>query len=764
MKKLMTTMTAAALRATGVVVLMVFATMTAWAQGEPVEGSVEYVVRTWDATAGRMTTTRTVEPGVYYFEMPTDGMNVTVTATFPRKARNNAPITYIDANGEEQTTDIGCIFILDGSESVLGHDGAEMWYVCNTAATANNGKGLVYDHKLTLDGPVHIILADGSKMSVTPDEEIFAIYSGGYPLTIYRQVGETEGQLIVEGSTAGFEIEGTALTINGGQVNGTGFTGIYAKDVIINGGIVTATGEGEYAFGINGNSPNDGGHVTINGGQVTATGFIGISGSTDITLGWRKPGDYIKATNYASEDVKIVDGKILKYGSNGTKLMGTLDAATLHAISAIENLADKALTPYGVGGYCGVTSVNGGQNVVWEILAADDPATTDIDESKMLVIKKNPDVTGQTNFSMADYDNNNTGNFAPWITPDNDGTSSAGLKYPVTSVVIADGVTYVGQKAFDNCRGLSTVTIGNDVTTIGQQAFYLCVDLTSVTIGSKVESFAPGAFMYCGLTTVTIPASVTNIEDNAFVDCHNLATVTIYAPSLIDYGYQAFDGNADGRKIYVFSDCVETYKGAAKWSSYAGDILPITLTANPGDKSGEYWTTYYNELANAKVPEGAQAFKVTLTGTTLELTEIEDGIITKGTGVVIKSTSDSVLPEYSASGSSDTGDNNLKGTMTRITNPNYGKVYVLNKMSAGIGFYKLRETGTIAAHKAYLVYDSTTAPEFFGLDGDATGIETKRPTPSLNGGEWYDLSGRKLDAKPTAKGLYINGGRKVVIK
>ena len=45
-------------------------------------------------------------------------------------------------------------------------------------------------------------------------------------------------------------------------------------------------------------------------------------------------------------------------------------------------------------------------------------------------------------------------------------------------------------------------------------------------------------------------------------------------------------------------------------------------------------------------------------------------------------------------------------------------------------------------------------------------METKRPTPdpSLNGGEWYDLSGRKLDTKPTAKGLYINGGRKVVVK
>ena len=29
---------------------------------------------------------------------------------------------------------------------------------------------------------------------------------------------------------------------------------------------------------------------------------------------------------------------------------------------------------------------------------------------------------------------------------------------------------------------------------------------------------------------------------------------------------------------------------------------------------------------------------------------------------------------------------------------------------------------------------------------------------------WYDLNGRRLAGKPTTKGIYINGGHKVVIK
>ena len=29
---------------------------------------------------------------------------------------------------------------------------------------------------------------------------------------------------------------------------------------------------------------------------------------------------------------------------------------------------------------------------------------------------------------------------------------------------------------------------------------------------------------------------------------------------------------------------------------------------------------------------------------------------------------------------------------------------------------------------------------------------------------WYDLQGRKLSAQPTARGIYIHGGKKVIIK
>ena len=56
----------------------------------------------------------------------------------------------------------------------------------------------------------------------------------------------------------------------------------------------------------------------------------------------------------------------------------------------------------------------------------------------------------------------------------------------------------------------------------------------------------------------------------------------------------------------------------------------------------------------------------------------------------------------------------------------------------------------------------------FGDDDSATGIiaigDSQLSTLNAQRSEWFTLDGRRLAAKPTAKGLYIHAGRKVVIK
>ena len=51
----------------------------------------------------------------------------------------------------------------------------------------------------------------------------------------------------------------------------------------------------------------------------------------------------------------------------------------------------------------------------------------------------------------------------------------------MTSVTIPEGVTKIGDYAFQYCSSLTSVTIPEGVTTIGEGAFYGCSALTSVT-------------------------------------------------------------------------------------------------------------------------------------------------------------------------------------------------------------------------------------------------------------------------------------------
>ena len=90
----------------------------------------------------------------------------------------------------------------------------------------------------------------------------------------------------------------------------------------------------------------------------------------------------------------------------------------------------------------------------------------------------------------------------------------------ITSVVIQDGVTSIGDRAFMDCSSLNNVTIPNSVTNIGTSAFYGCNSLSSVTIPNSVTNIGTYAFYGCSsLSSVTIPNSVTSIGTYAFANC-----------------------------------------------------------------------------------------------------------------------------------------------------------------------------------------------------------------------------------------------------
>ncbi|MCL2028290.1 MAG: leucine-rich repeat protein, partial [Bacteroidales bacterium] len=112
----------------------------------------------------------------------------------------------------------------------------------------------------------------------------------------------------------------------------------------------------------------------------------------------------------------------------------------------------------------------------------------------------------------------------------------------ITTVIIEDGVTTIGNEAFSECSGLTEVNIPSSVNTIGYYAFNSCTGLTEVNIPSSVNTIGFGAFNSCtGLTSVIIPNSVTEIGELTFNNCTGLTSVII-PNSVNTIGSSAFYG------------------------------------------------------------------------------------------------------------------------------------------------------------------------------------------------------------------------------
>lgn len=163
--------------------------------------------------------------------------------------------------------------------------------------------------------------------------------------------------------------------------------------------------------------------------------------------------------------------------------------------------------------------------------------------------------------------------------------------FSLTSVVIGSGVTYIPPSTFSSCSALTSVTLPETLTDIGNSAFYGCLSLTSINIPSSVTNIENSAFQRSGLTTLVIPSTVTSLHMFSLWEDLALTTLTIpnrmenlvqdYAPYTYALGgVTGFNGFAVATCPYYSSNLLMSYSTNYVGSSPAC-TLPASTCSNP---------------------------------------------------------------------------------------------------------------------------------------------------------------------------------------
>ncbi len=98
----------------------------------------------------------------------------------------------------------------------------------------------------------------------------------------------------------------------------------------------------------------------------------------------------------------------------------------------------------------------------------------------------------------------------------------------IQCVIIQEGITSIGDYAFEYCSCISDVIIPNSVTRIGKGAFYYCSSLKNISLPNSIINIKDEAFYHCSsLIEIDIPENVTTIGRYAFSHCINLTGITI---------------------------------------------------------------------------------------------------------------------------------------------------------------------------------------------------------------------------------------------
>lgn len=196
--------------------------------------------------------------------------------------------------------------------------------------------------------------------------------------------------------------------------------------------------------------------------------------------------------------------------------------------------------------------------------------------------------------------------------------SSAFSAKPLSSIIIPDTVTVIGDSAFAYCNSLTEIELPASVTTLGKQVFDYCENLERVSLPEGLTAIPAAAFRGCAkLEEINLPSALSSINQYAFYDCKSL-TSALLPEGLTSIGNYAFSKCTGLLSITIPDNC--TSIGINAFSNCTG----VTFLHLGNSLSNIGTEAFYNctGISSVAFPEGLKVLNNGIFGDCTGLEEI----------------------------------------------------------------------------------------------------------------------------------------------
>ena len=365
----------------------------------------------------------------------------------------------------------------------------------------------------------------------------------------------------------------------------------------------------------------------------------------------------------------------------------------------------------------------------------------------------------------------------------------------LTSINIPNSVVGIGYEAFRDCYDLTSIVIGSGLKNISDYVFFGCSSLAAIQWNAEIalpakaftqnfEEFEeyvkyvnPNLLLYVKSRHYA-PSTVKNVIENGvadnitLVDTSNYTNNNFYCPLAFTAKHITYQHNYSMRSGFNTCEGWETIAlpfdvtAVTNWNG--SEIVPY-ITWDVNKNQFPFWLYSLEEQGwqEASTIKANTPYIISMPNND----EYEDIYNLKG-DITFVGTDVQVVPSEALKIGKFGQRKLVPNFQYRPVSSNILALNVNNQLSEDKDMSRLpgstfvRDLRPVYPFEAYLTVGAAEAArlEIPVFDAVPTSIKGIRTTKSKSDDVWFSIDGQKLQGKPTAKGIYIVNGRKVVIK